>query len=61
MGLENWAFEIPEELINITTKGPFRSDNGEAVRDACVDGLGITLNSKWIAYKHLESTNWYKF
>ncbi|WP_299871338.1 LysR family transcriptional regulator [uncultured Cocleimonas sp.] len=55
MGLENWVFETPKGQVTIKTKGRFRSDNGEAVRDACVDGLGITINSQWIAYKHLES------
>lgn len=32
----------------------FRTDNGEAVRDACVAGLGITINSTWSAYLHLR-------
>lgn len=54
-GLENWAFETPKGQVTIKTRGRFKSDNGEAVRDACVDGIGITINSKWIAYKHLES------
>lgn len=54
MGLENWIFKTSDGQTNIKTNGRFRSDNGEAVRDACVDGLGITLNSKWITYKHLQ-------
>ena len=54
-GLENWTFDTPKGQVTIKTKARFRSDNGEAIRDACVDGLGITINSKWIAYKHLQS------
>jgi len=52
--LENWAFYSPRGKINIKAKGRFRTDNGEAVRDACLNGLGITINSTWSVYQHLE-------
>jgi len=52
-GLENWVFETPQGKVTIKAKGRFRTDNGEAVRDSCVAGLGITINSTWCAYKHL--------
>lgn len=52
-GLENWIFNTPEGTMNIRTKGTFRSDNGDAIRDACVNGIGITINSLWSAYKEL--------
>ncbi len=52
-GLESWAFESPQGQINIKTKGRFRTDNGEAVRDACASGLGIAINSTWSAYRQL--------
>lgn len=55
IGLENWTFKTPTGQITIKTKARFRSDNGEAIRDACVEGLGITINSQWIAYKHMQS------
>lgn len=54
LGLDNWAFHTPKGQVNIKVKGPLRTDNGEAVRDACVNGLGITISSKWSVYKHLE-------
>jgi len=54
MGLENWAFYSPRGKINIKAKGRFRTDNGEAVRDACLNGLGITINSTWSVYQHLD-------
>lgn len=54
MGLENWGFHSPKGKINIKAKGRFRTDNGEALRDACINGLGITVNSTWSVYQHLE-------
>jgi DNA-binding transcriptional LysR family regulator len=55
MGLENWLFYTPKGQVNIKAKGNFRTDNGEAVRDACINGLGITINSKWSVYQHLNN------
>lgn len=55
MGLESWSFETPNGQQKIKAKGNFRTDNGEAVRDACVSGLGITLSSTWSIYQHLKS------
>lgn len=53
IGLENWEFEPPDGLISIKPQGNFRTDNGEVLRDACVNGVGITINSTWSAYQHL--------
>ena len=53
-GLENWLFASSAGQINVKAKGNFRTDNGEAVRDACVNGLGITINSRWSAYQQLN-------
>lgn len=55
MGLDGWAFKTPKGKIQIKAKGNFRTDNGEAVRDACVNGLGITINSLWSVNKHLQN------
>jgi len=54
LGLETWRFKDGKDKINIHAKGNFRTDNGEAVRDACVNGLGITVNSLWSVYEHLR-------
>ncbi|MCL9782424.1 LysR family transcriptional regulator [Vibrio sp. S4M6] len=54
-GVETWPFETPRGTVNIKPKGYFKSDNGEAVRDACVKGIGVTIASTWIAYQHLNS------
>ncbi|MEP1448850.1 MAG: LysR family transcriptional regulator [Paraglaciecola sp.] len=55
MGLDDWAFQTPKGDVHIKAKGNFRTDNGEAVRDACINGLGITINSRWSIYNHLKS------
>ena len=53
--VDRWSFLGPEGQINIKAKGNFSTDNGEAIRDACIAGLGITINSRWSAYKELAS------
>ena len=53
-GLENWRFDGPEGPVNIRVTGRLRADNGEAVRDAAVSGLGITIASRWNIYRHLQ-------
>ncbi len=55
MGLESWTFETEHGLQTVKAKGNFRTDNGEAVRDASISGLGITLGSTWSVYKYLQS------
>lgn len=54
LGLENWIFDTPDSRVSIRTTGNFRTDHGEAVRDACVNGIGITISSTWSVYQHLE-------
>jgi DNA-binding transcriptional LysR family regulator len=55
IGLEDWVFETPGGRRSIKPKCEVRMDNGEAVRDACVAGLGLTVSSAWCAYQHLQS------
>ncbi|GGA75564.1 LysR family transcriptional regulator [Neiella marina] len=54
LGLETWSFDSGQGVIQVKTNGSFKTDNGEAVRDACAAGLGITVNSTWSAYRHLQ-------
>jgi DNA-binding transcriptional LysR family regulator len=42
-------------VISIRVDGRMQSDNGEALRDAAVDGLGIALQSMWAVYQQLKS------
>lgn len=53
-GFDNWTFETPEGHVTIKPKGEFKADNGEAVRDACAHGLGITVSSTWCCHEHLK-------
>jgi DNA-binding transcriptional LysR family regulator len=55
MGLEHWSFKDGNNIVSVKTTGNFRTDNGEAIRDACINGMGLTINSTWSAYKHLET------
>lgn len=59
IGLENWLFRASDdaegqEKIKVKVKGNFRTDNGEAIRDACAQGIGITINSTWSAREQLN-------
>lgn len=54
IGLESWVFDTFNGHLSIKTKGRFRTDNGEALREACAAGLGIAINSTWSVYQHLE-------
>jgi len=54
MGLDHWTFKGENGDMTIKAKGSLSADNGEAIRDACVNGLGITVCSKWIAFKQLQ-------
>lgn len=53
IGMESWTFATPAGPISIRTTGPLRTDNGEAMRDACTSGLGIAISSTWSVYQHL--------
>lgn len=55
VGIDTWLFDTPDGHISIKPSGNFRADHGEAIRDASVNGLGITIASTWIAYKHLKT------
>ncbi|WP_372740505.1 LysR family transcriptional regulator [Neptunomonas sp.] len=55
MGLEHWRFDTPGGQLTIKAKGSFRTDNGEAVRDACAGGLGIGIGSTWNIYQQLQT------
>ncbi len=53
-GLDHWVFDDKGKEFNIKVKGNLSADNGEAIRDACINGLGITVCSKWIAHQQLS-------
>lgn len=53
-GLENWTFDTPDGPVSIKPGGRFRTDNGDALREACVDGMGIAISATWSTYRHLQ-------
>lgn len=53
-GGETWSFQTKCGLMNIKTRGRFKTDNGDAMRDATCDGLGLSINSRWSSYKELK-------
>lgn len=53
-GLETWEFKTPSGLKTVKPITRLRMDNGEAVRDACIDGNGLTLTSTWCSYQYLK-------
>lgn len=54
-GLDTWTFKTPAGPKSIKTTGFFRTDSGDALRDAGIDGLGLTIGSRWSIYKQIQS------
>lgn len=50
-----WRFKADEKELAVRVDGRMQSDNGEALRDAAVDGMGIALQSVWATYLQLKS------
>lgn len=56
--LENfnpWRFKVGDEVETVRVTGRLQSDNGEALRDAAVAGLGIALQSTWAIYEQIKA------
>ncbi|WP_153912510.1 LysR family transcriptional regulator [Shewanella sp. TC10] len=54
IGIDTWVFNSTNGQISIKPTGNIRADNGEAVRDACANGIGITMSSTWCVHQHIE-------
>ncbi|MBU3022364.1 LysR family transcriptional regulator [Aestuariibacter sp. A3R04] len=52
-GMDTWHFKTENGERALKVNGTFKTDNGEAIRDACRMGIGITVNSTWSAYEEL--------
>jgi DNA-binding transcriptional LysR family regulator len=51
-----WRFHTPDgSIASVRVGGRLQSDNGEALRDAAIDGLGIALQSTWATANQLRS------
>lgn len=55
IGIDSWVFNTPNGPVSIKNRSALRIDNGEAIRDACSNGIGITICSTWCAYEKLRS------
>lgn len=51
--LDTWIFDTESGPLPVKTRNRLKTDNGEAMRDACCAGLGITINSTWNIYQQL--------
>ncbi len=54
-GTNPWRFKDGKEVVSVRVGGRMQSDNGEALRDAALAGLGIALQSTWAMYEQLKS------
>ena len=54
-GTNPWRFAQGSEVLDVRVQGRLQSDNGEAMRDAAVAGLGIALQATWAMYQQLKS------
>ena len=54
-GLDTWQFKENGKVYKVSPKARLVTDNGEVVRDASVQGIGVSLLSTWCAYEKLLS------
>jgi DNA-binding transcriptional LysR family regulator len=50
----NWHFESRSGPVNVTVSGRLRSDNGDALREAVVNGYGIAALPAWYFAGEIE-------
>ncbi|HWQ38684.1 MAG TPA: LysR family transcriptional regulator [Burkholderiales bacterium] len=51
-----WMFQGPDgQEIRVKVSGNFRTNNGEAIRQAVLNDLGVAVTPEWIAQKDIES------
>jgi DNA-binding transcriptional LysR family regulator len=50
-----WQFNGPERLINVPVTGRFRSDAGDAIREAVISGYGIGMLPAWYFRDEIET------
>lgn len=54
IGMETWVFDTKQGPLSVKTNNKFRTDNGEAARDACARGIGICFSSTWCCYQEVQ-------
>lgn len=53
-GNTQWVFKSDNGNIQVKTSGAFKTNDGEAVLDACIKGMGVVMTANWMAYKALK-------
>jgi len=54
-GLEKWTFVEGNGVRTVNVASRLTVDNGEAMRDATLCGLGLSINALWSVSEHLKS------
>lgn len=54
-GLDHLHFGPAKNVERVKLNGALKVDNGEAARDACVQGMGLAVSSLWCAYQEVQS------
>ncbi len=44
----DWRFDGPEGAVSVQVAGRFRTDSSEALREAVLGGIGLSLSPSWI-------------
>jgi DNA-binding transcriptional LysR family regulator len=52
--MDTWPFRRGSELERVRVGGPFSTSTVDAVRAACVAGVGIAMMTYWDVYKQIE-------
>lgn len=54
LSMKYWPFMIGNELKQIPVPGNFACSSAEGVKEACIQGMGLALLSKWDVKKEVE-------
>lgn len=49
-----WLFQGPDGEIRVRVSGNFKSNNGHALREALLAGLGVAVTPDWLAHEGLR-------
>jgi DNA-binding transcriptional LysR family regulator len=52
---ESWTFAGPDGAITVPVRGPFRTNNIEAIRAAVLAGQGIAVGATWLFYDDIAA------
>jgi len=53
--LNDWVFKVPEGEFSIRPKGNFAANNGEAIHEMAVNGLGVTRMAEFLVSSDVKS------